>query len=629
MKASPVFCVCTALAATLLVLPVRGQDERRVTIVPQQPLAGSAFVVEVILPGEPAEAVVPLEPLLSGPARYTGADVRPGQDGSGLDSALVSYHFLADAAGTIDILDLSARSGTRVLQFGSWSIEAVSIARKPAIRYGSWSAPDSVLVRELFTVTALGPDGTPVACPSFAVQGSLFEPVSGKPGSFRAVVLEPGNLSLPRLELGAEAGSFELRPFSIAVKDVPDSARDASAVGGPWKLELVSPEPGVTVMEDEVVAWELRASGPGWPGLAAAPELTILAPDGTSVPTGAGLANSGRTGATPGSFTGLRGTFRVRGPGTYTIRPLPYTWLDAATRTVRQAVAPPVRIMVAPAAQPAWNVPEPVVALARTRIAALAAREAAWMPASEAVTRGDWTAAMLESYQAAGISDARGNLSSASLRGRGEAEKAFAAAAVTLVAMSSVPDSSGGLSAADRSAAAGHAAALRAEALAVFLRLERAFFPVRGATTMADAAAASFGNLDRVPSVLPPAGLMLVVGLFIGAAAASLGALVPGVRAPRARAPRGRALRVAGLCLAAVSVVVFGLAVLSVLERASPRFVSLGGTARAVPSALAAEAEAVGAGRMGLVLESTAEWSFVELDQGRAVWLSAHDVAGY
>jgi len=624
MKASPVFCVCTALAATLLVLPVRGQDERRVTIVPQQPLAGSAFVVEVILPGEPAEVVVPLEPLLSGPARYTGADVRPGQDGFGLDSALVSYHFLADAAGTIDIVDLSARSGTRVLQFGSWSIEAVSITRKPATRYGSWSAPDSVLVRELFTITALAPDGIPVACPSFAVEGFLFEAVAGNPGSFRAVVLEPGTLSLPRLELGAEAGRFELRPFSIAVKDIPDSAKDASAVGGPWKLELVSPEPGVTVMEDEVVAWELRASGPGWPGLAAAPELTVLAPDGSNVPADAGLANSGRTGTAPGSFTGLRGTFRVRGPGMYTIRPLPYAWLDATTRTVRQAVAPPVRIMVAPAAQPAWNVPEPVVALARTRIAALATRDAAWIPASEAATRGDWTATRLEAYQAAGISDVRGDLSSASLHGRGSAEKAFAAAAATLVATSALPDSFEGLSAADRSTASTHAAALRAEALAVFLRLEREAFPVRGSTTMADAAAASFGNLDRVSSVLPPAGWMLVVGLACVVVAAALGALVHSTRAPR-----GRTLRVAALCLAAVSVVVFGLAVLSVLERASPRFVSLGGTARAVPSALAAEAEAVGAGRMGLVLESTAEWSFVELDQGRAVWLSAHDVAGY
>jgi len=611
MRPGPAFCAFAALAVLVLVVPVPGQEERRVSIVPERPLAGSAFVVEVILPGEPAEAVVPLEPVLRGPARYTGADVRPGQDDNGLESSVVEYRFIADDAGTIDIVELSARSGKRVLQFGSWSIDAVSSTRVTPRKYGSWSAPDSVLAREQFTVIALGPDGNPAACPSFAVEGALFELVPGKPGSFRAVVLEPGILDLPRLELGADGIRIELRPFSVAVQDLPGNASDVDAVGGPWTLELVVPEAGITVVEDEVVAWELRATGAGWPGLAANPELTVEAPDGTSVPVGAGLENAGRTGTAGGSFSSLRGAFKVHGPGIYIVKPLPYAWLDVSTRMVRHSVVPAVRLTVSAAPVPAWKAPEPVVELALARMAALAAKDAVWIPASEAVARGDWATARLEASLAAGYSDERGALSSASLRGKGSAERAYAVAAATLVAVSPAPGASG---------------ALRAEAFAVFLRLERAAFPARGVTAMADAAAASFGNLDRVSHVLPPFGWISIAGLACAALAMAL-AVWNMLR--RGVARRGGSPRIVIVIVAVASLLALSLAVVSALERATPRFVSLGGPARAVPSALAAEGETVNAGRTGRVLESTAAWSFVELEEGGAMWLSALDVAKY
>jgi hypothetical protein len=626
MRAGPVFCTFAVLAASLLTVPCWSQVERRVSIVPERPLAGSAFVIEVILPGEPAEAVVPLEPVLRGPARYTGADVRPGLDGEGLESAVVAYRFMAEAAGAIDIVDLSARSGKRLLQFGSWSMDAVSGSRAPTRVYGSWSAPDSVLVRELFTVTALGPDGNPVACPSFAVEGCLFEPVYGKPGSFFAVVLEPGTLHVPRLEIGDGTGRFELRPSSVVVKDLPAAATNVDAVGGPWRLELVAPESGITVAEDEVVAWELRASGPGWPGFATAPELTVKAPDGSTVSVGAGLAHSGRTGAAGGSYASLRGAFTVQGPGIYTVRPLPYVWFDTATRTVRQAAAPAVSITVTAASAPVWKLPETVVALALARMAALAANDTAWKPAYEAASRGDWTTARLEASMAAGFSGQRGALATASLRGNAAGEKAFAVAAATLAAVSIDSGNAGEPDIRDRHAAERDATALRAEAFAVFLHLERAAFPARGVTAMANATSASFGNLDRPSHVLPPYGWIFVVALVFIAVA---GALSTRVAHRRRVARQGGASRAVALILAVVSAVVLGLALVSVLERAGQRFVSLGGPARAVPSALAAEGKTVDAGQTGRVLESTAEWVFVEFDEGGAVWLSAHDVAKY
>ena len=471
------------------------------------------------------------------------------------------------------------------------------------------------MARELFTVTALGPDGKPAACPGFAVEGSLFEPVPGNPGRFRAVVLEPGTLRLPRLELGVEGGQFELKPFSVAIKGLPTGTGNVSAVGGPWRLELVAPKPGETFAEDGVVAWELRAVGPGWPGLAASPSLTVEAPDGSRVSVGDGFAYSGRTTASSETFSGRRGAFKLRGPGAYTIRPLPYLWFDAATRTVRQATAVPVRITVALESAPAWEAPAAVVSLALTRIAALSAKDAEWIPVSEAVERGEWEAARIEAYKAAGIVDERGSLAAVKLRGSGAAQKAFALAAASLVAVSPASGS------ADET----QAREPRAEAFALFLRLERAAFPARGVTAMADAAASSFGNLDRPSYVLPPFGWLCVAGLACVAAA---GLVFLGCSRQR-QVPSGVAPRTAVVILAVAGAVALILAVVSAVERTSPRFVSLGGTARAVPSELAAEGELVAAGRMGRVLESSADWSFVELDEGGAVWLSARDVVRY
>lgn len=606
MRPSPLFCATAALVACMLAPVCWGQTERRVSIVPERPLAGSAFVLEVILPGESAEAVVPLEPVLRGPARYTGADVHPGQDGDGLESAVVEYRFIADDAGGIDIVDLSARSGKRLLQFGSWSIDAVSGPRVPVRRYGSWIAPGSVFVRELFTVTALGPDGNPVNCPSFAVEGSLFEAVPHRPGSFRVVVLQPGILGLPQLELEDGAGLFEVRPESVAVQDLPVSAGQVDAVGGPWKLEILKPEPGYTVAVNAAVAWELQARGSGWPGLAATPLLRVEAPDGSSVPVNAGLAYSGRAGSPGGNFSSVRGGFTVHETGIYTVKSFPYTWFDTSTRSVQKAFAPAVRITVIAASAPEWVMPEPFIVASQAHIAALASRDAAWVPVAEAAARGDWATARVASYVAAGFPDAWSALTSASLQEQAESREALVVAATTLISTSPNPEA--------------------VAALAVFLRLEGSAFPAHDITVMADTAAASCGNLNRPVYVLPPFGWIFVVGF----ACVTVSVVLAAHGTLQHQTARRRGVTQPAVFIAvAVSIVVIVLGFASILERAAPRFVSLGGISRAVPSELAAQGEIVEAGQTGRVLESTEDWSFVELDEGRAVWLSTHDVVMY
>jgi len=607
----PVVWLPLVLVLVLLGTAVSGQEERRVSIVPERPEAGSAFVVEVILPGERAEAVVPREPGLAGPVRYTGADVRPGQGDDGVVSAVIEYRFAALAAGRIDIVGLSALSGGRVLTFGSWIVDAVAGAVAPVRRYGSWIAPGSVVERELFTITALGPDGRPVSCPAFAVEGALFEPLTGEPGSFRAVALQTGTLRLPRLTLGTGEGAFELEPRAVAVRALPASAGGVQAVGGPWRLELSVPAAGYQARPDELVAFDLRATGRGWPGLAGPPSLAVEAPDGSFVPLGEGSMYAARAGTPSGCVSGIRGTFKVRGPGVYIVRPEPYAWFDPVSNSVQKARAPVFRLVVAAAPAPEWTVPGAVEEMARQSIAELAAGDAVWLPVAEAAERSDWRAASDAARVAAGVETGRGALASAVYGGSVPVRAAYAAAAAGLLAGD------------------------RAEALAVFLRLERAAFPRARVAAMADAASASFGNLERASYVLVPSGWLCVLGACCLAGAALALLRIPPKRGQIAdSAGRVGTAGTAGRRRIAFVLVVAGamaliLAGASALERSRPRFVSLGGLSRAVPSGLSAEGRTVEAGRTGTVLQSAGAWSFVELDDGGAVWLATGDIARY
>lgn len=584
------------------------QDGRAVRVVPESPEVGSAFTIEATLPGERAEAISPSEPGIAGPARYTGADVRP-VDGA----AVIEYRFVATGPGRIDIVDLTARAANRWIHLGSWSLESVAGALPLPRRSGSWYAPRSVAVREVFRITALDPDGEPTACPTFAVEGALFEPVPDSPGAFYAVALEPGTVRLPPLETGEAGSAFSLAPRLIESRPLPVSAAGAAAVGGPWRLELAAPRPGTTVGPDETVSWDIRAVGRGWPGLAAPPALTVEAPDGAVLRVGGGTAYaSGGSGL--GAVSGARGAFAVSGPGAYLVRPEPYPWFDTSTGTLRIASAAAVRVVVAARAEPAWKAPDAVADFALRGLAALAEADSVWLPvldaASDAGGSPDWPAVRLAALGIAGLDSGRGALSSALFPGTDDKVEAATLAALGLLA-------------------AGSDAEARAESYCVFLRLERAAFPRRGVSVIADEAAASFGNLSRTPYVLPPFGWMAALGACLAVVAG--GAVAAAALSGRKDSPRGRrsGMRVVATVSAVLGILTLALSAASAVERSRPRFVSLGGQARSVPSELAAEGPFIEAGSTGRVLRSAGRWLFVELDDGRASWLVAGDAALY
>jgi len=138
---------------------------------------------------------------------------------------------------------------------------------------------------------------------------------------------------------------------------------------------------------------------------------------------------------------------------------------------------------------------------------------------------------------------------------------------------------------------------------------------------MADAAAASFGNLSRVSYVLPPFGWLAALGAGFAVVAGS--AVAVGVRRKRS------GYRVVAAVSAVLGILTLALSAASAVERSRPRFVCLGGPSRSVPSELAAEGARIEAGRTGRVLRSADRWLFVELDDGRAAWLVVGDAAVY
>lgn len=335
--ASIAFCLAAAIAGA--------QDGRTIRILPERPVAGDDFAMEVGLPGERAETVEPLEPSVSGPARYLGFDVAPRGEASG---AVVTFRFRALAPGRVDVAGLSARAGTRSLSFGSWSMDIVAPAEPARARRGSWRAPATVYEREAFRVAALDTRGEPAPCPGLALEGAILRPDPSGGPSLVAVAFARGTLSLPRLELSDEAGAFIVDSSEITVRE----AGEADAVGGPWRLRL-SLDGGVEPRVGALVSWDLRASGPALAGLAEPPRLSALDPSGAPLET----TSRAYDGIEPdgSSYVGLRGSFLAERAGAYSLEPEPYSWLDTASGRVSLAKARPLRIMVHAPAPRAWE----------------------------------------------------------------------------------------------------------------------------------------------------------------------------------------------------------------------------------------------------------------------------------
>ena len=607
-----------ALACVLAAAMAYGQDERRVRVLPERPESGSDFVIEAFLPGERAEFLEAPEPIVRGPAVYTGSDVRPGQGADA--SAVIAFRFTVTGVGRIDVVGLSARSGGRLLSLGSWSVEAVEGAVAPRARFGSWKAPGSVFSRQAFVATALGPDGAPAECPTFSVEGALVERAPGVTGTFYVVALEPGAVRLPGLGASDAAGEFRIEPSSIPARPLPAGASGVNAVGGPWRAVAVEPETGLVASPGEVVSWDLSAEGQGWPGLAYPPSASVELPDGTIEPLGEGFEYSRRIGGGPSCVSGRKGAFTVQGPGVYVIRPEPFRWFDTGSGTVRTISAPAVRVRVDAVVEPAWSVPASVADFARVRLAEIARADASWSGAAGYADGSRWADALDAALGAAGIGSARGSLAATPIAGPLASKKAAALGALAMLCQAPDPG------AADLRAADLRAEDLRAEAYALFLRIEASAFPVRGVAALSEAASASFGNLPRRSYVLPSFGPLGIAAASCAVSAVALFALA-GLYSGKERL-RGVARRGAAL-FAVAGALALGLAVASFAERSRPRFVSLGGVSRVVPSGLSAEGEAIAAGRTGVVLRSVGPWLFVELDEGRAVWLAAADAALY
>jgi hypothetical protein len=276
--------------------------------------------------------------------------------------------------------------------------------------------------------------------------------------------------------------------------------------------------------------------------------------------------------------TGSRGAFEATEPGVYVVEPEPYAWFDPAARAVRYATAQAVRVTVNERARPLWSPPESVAALAKAMVRS---------PAIDSSGYPDWNGALAEARR---VAEAEG----ATTR-----ERVALAALVLLVDSGSERD--------------------RAGAYAELKRAGRSAFRQRGLGEALAALDESYGNHGDDGDVLPPFEYPGAAGLAFLAAAA-IAAIV------RRRAARlGTALPVV---LAVVGAVMMSFAALSAAEDARPRFVSLGGVSRSVPSA-DAEGSAMAAGRTGRVLESAGGWLFVELDGGAACWLSAGDAVVY
>lgn len=579
-----------ALVTIVSVMAVAAQQGRVVRIEPENPAPGAVFIVTVELTDVQAGRVVAVEPVVVGSALYTGSDIKPGPVSGGQPTTMVAYRFVAGAPGRIEIRNLAVTVGTRAIKLGTWSVDIVGATQAPVIRHGTWRLPDSVWNREAFVATAMGPDGNPVICPTFAVPGAVVQPVDGRPGSFMVVSMDSGTISLPAMTLHDGRGDFELDARHVRIRALPAGASAAAAVGGSWRLELMAPRPDSIAAPGTVMSWELRAYGTGLFGFANSPRISVAGPGEVRVDVSGGPMFTGTRGNE--RYIGARGSLSLGSVGVYTIEPQPYPWFDTLTATIRYARAPSVKIRVVAESSPAWTPTVEDRQLARKAVAH--ARGTTWDAVVLAAAKDAWPAAHDAASVAAGVGRARGALAAARL----QPGESLAAAATSLMAGD------------------------RAEAYGMLLRLQKSAFPPPEASALVSIAAASFGNLPPPPYVLPPLGLPLALGIVSMALAAAW----YGIRVALVRSWNIPRAPMAALVL---GVVLLALAGASALERRGQRIVALGGVGRSVPSETSAGGFPLKPGKTGRVLQSADVWLLVELDGGGLAWITRGDAVVY
>lgn len=592
------------VALLFIALYAHGQAERRVGIVPERPEAGSAFVITVTLPGESAQELEALEPRVLGPARYTGASLKPASLSESAVASVIEYSFMTIEPGRIDILGLSALSMGRLLQFGTWSIEAIPGSVPAPKRFAYWKAPGSVTEGQRFIVSTRDSDGHPVACPNFSVSGALFEPVPGAPGAFYAVALKSGSILLPGIE--GIGDNCDLLAYSIDVKPVPVIASGIHAVGTDFSLALTIAEYTQDVTIGEPISWDLCATGLAWPGLSMPPVLELEGPGRGETTILDGFAYSGQHDVGSYSLSGLRGTLILKAPGVYVLRPAAYSWLNTQDGVVRKALAQAVKLNVIEPDKVAWEPPEGLREFTAASLSSLAASQGHWAPVLYAFEKDDVSGACELAHSLLAIGSKKGSIINAGRVVRGARLEIMAIASLCLLDRDSDD-------------------AERAESYAVLLQKEAGAFPPRNLSAILDALSRSFGNLYRYRFVIPSPGYTGMAALVCLAILLVIVALY----LRRQRETRKARLKGLLILMAIVFAIMISLVLASAHERTRPRFVSLGTKTRTVPSLLSAEGNDVPAGRSGRVLESAGSWVFVELDTGDAAWLSSDEVVLY
>ena len=151
-------------------------------------------------------------------------------------------------------------------------------------------------------------------------------------------------------------------------------------------------------------------------------------------------------------------------------------------------------------------------------------------------------------------------------------------------------------------------------------RLERWSVRPGKARAFADEAALALGAPERTRDLLPPP---VTLGAGLGIMVLLAGFLLFGpfrhVSSPR----------FAGFIMVGLAVLLSVALAISMAERAEVYFVSIGGSAMAVPSTAASISFEVQPGSIGTVLQRIPLWVFVEFHDGRNAWLPESEICLY
>lgn len=325
--------------------------QAKVSYSPANPRAGEKIIIHIDIDNPDASYFDMQEPVFLGPASFYSSSIKPLD----IDSQRVEIIFIADAAGTLSLLDYGI-----LYEQTRFAVERINIGIMPSSSimerqsFGAfWVSPDDVLAFEPFILKIQDNEGRFIPITGFSIPGLYMEKVDEF--ELMATAISAESLALPALNIEFSGWNYQIDAKTVHVRALPQEAGFNMAYGqfSP-SIEILNTDGRIQF--GQKVFFRACVYGSGSVPWVKAPELFLAHPDGREVLlTGQKDNESAKKADSWEGSTCLLGSFLPDVPGVYSINMRPYLYFNSLSGTVNELKPPALVFEIFMPELPEWQ----------------------------------------------------------------------------------------------------------------------------------------------------------------------------------------------------------------------------------------------------------------------------------